>query len=70
MFLAKHKKTAQNYGKMLLDKTYFEESNINRKPLIWSQDKIILKFRQKNERDWFLGKCTKTTQKLGKSVIL
>ena len=29
---------------MLFDETYFEESNINQKPLIWSQDKIIPKF--------------------------
>ena len=48
---------------MLFDKTYFEESNINQKPLIWSQDKIIPKFRQKNQRDWFL----KSVQKLPKS---
>ena len=46
---------------MLSHETYFEENNINRKPLIWTQEKIITKF-------W--AKCTKTTQKIRKSVIL
>ena len=55
---------------MLFDKTYFEESNIGRKPRILSQDKIIMKFGQSNGRAWFWVKCTKTSQKLRKSVIL
>ena len=55
---------------MLFYETYFEESNINKKPLIWSQDKKITKFGQKKWRLWFWGKCTKTTQKLRRSVIL
>ena len=33
---------------MLFDKTCFKESDINWKPLIWSQDKIIPKFGHKN----------------------
>ena len=45
---------------MLFDKTYFEESNINKKALIWSQDKIITRFGQKNEQVWFWAKCMKT----------
>ena len=49
---------------MLFDETYFEDSNINQKLLIWSQDKIIPKFDQKNGRVWFRAKCTKTTRKL------
>ena len=56
---------------MLFYETYFEESNINQKPLIWSHDKIIMKFGQKqNWRVWFWAKCTKTAQKLRKIVIL
>ena len=60
----------KNEGKVLLDEIYFEESNINRKPLIWSKDKIITKFRQKNESIWFWAKCLKTTRELRKNVIL
>ena len=36
------------YDKVLFCKTYIEVSNINQKPLIWSQDIIITKFGQKN----------------------
>ena len=47
--------------------TYFEESNINRKPLIWSQDKIIKKFRQKKWESLILGNvyenCSKIKEK-------
>ena len=38
------RKLLENYGKVLFYETYFEESNINWKPLIWSQNKIITKF--------------------------
>ena len=41
------RKLSENFGKVLFYKTYFTESNINRKPLIWSNDKIITKFGQK-----------------------
>ena len=41
------RKLLENYGKMLFNETYFEQINMNRKPLIWSQDKIITKFGQK-----------------------
>ena len=34
----------ENYAKHFFYGTYFEESNINRKPLIWSKYKIITKF--------------------------
>ena len=40
-------KLFKNKGKMLFYETYFEENNINRKPLIWSHDKIVKKFAQK-----------------------
>ena len=38
------RKLLENKEKMLFDETNFEVSNINLKPLIWSQDKIITKF--------------------------
>ena len=41
---------------MLFDKTYFEESSINRKPLILTQDKIITKFEKKKWANLDLGK--------------
>ena len=56
-------KLYENYGKVLFYETYFEESNINQKPLIWSQDKIIEKFEKKKK----IGKFG--SQKLRKSVI-
>ena len=34
---------------MLFYETYFEKSNINKKPLIWSRDKIITKFGKKKK---------------------
>ena len=55
---------------MLFYETYFEESNIKRKPLIWSSDKIIKKFGTKKLRVWFLAKCKKTARKLRKNVVL
>ena len=55
---------------MLFYKTYLEESNINRKPPIWTKDKIIMKFEKKNRQVSFWAKCTKTPQKFMKSVIL
>ena len=50
-----------------LNETYFEESNIDRKPPIWAQDNIITKFgKKKNWLVWF-GKeyenCTKIKEK-------
>ena len=36
-FWEKCTKLHENEGKLLFDETYFEESNIKRKPLIWSQ---------------------------------
>ena len=55
---------------MLFYETYFEDSNINQKPLILSYDKIIMKFGQKKGRVWLWANCAKTDRKLRKSVIL
>ena len=44
---------------MLFDKTCFEESNINLKLIIWSQDKIIMKFGQKKWAGFVLGKSVR-----------
>ena len=68
-------KVYENFSKfkerVLLYETYFEDSNIYQGPLIWSQNKIITKFRQKKWVSFFfLAKCTKTAPKLRKSVIL
>ena len=54
---------------MLFDRTYFKESNINRKPFIWSQDKIITKFGQKKWQVWFWEMCMTTAQNLRKNFI-
>ena len=40
---------------MLFDDTYIEESNINRKPFIWSEDNIIMKFGHKKFGDFVFG---------------
>ena len=34
------RKLSESYGKTLFNETYFEESNINQKPLTWCKDKI------------------------------
>ena len=47
--------------------TYFEESNINRKPHIWSNDKIVTKVRRKKCASLVLGNayvnCPKIMEK-------
>ena len=40
------RKLPEILNKMLFYETYLEDSNINQKLLIWSQDKIITKFGQ------------------------
>ena len=55
---------------MLFYETNYEESNINRKHFIWSQDKIITKFGQKNWATSVLAKLYETAQKLRKIIIL
>ena len=57
------RKLYENYGKVLHYETYFEESNINKKPIIWSQDKIITNFGQNNGRVWFWKSVRKLPEK-------
>ena len=49
---------------MLFYETYFEESNINRKPLIWSQDMIITKFGQERWMSFVLGEACENYTKI------
>ena len=44
------RKLPENEGKVLFDETHFEESNVIGKPLIFSQDKIIMKFKKQKKR--------------------
>ena len=44
---------------MLFYKTYFEESNVNLKPIIWSKYYIITKFGQKLWASLVIGKVYK-----------
>ena len=50
------RKLPENEAKVLFYETYFEESNINRKLLIWSNYKIIMKFRPKKWVSFVLEK--------------
>ena len=56
--------------KVLFYETNFEESNINRKPLIWSDDKLVMKFGPKKWVSLVLGKVHENCPKIKKSVIL
>ena len=67
MFWAKRTKTDRKLGKVLFDESYFEDSNTNWKPLIWSKDKIITKFGQKIWVSLVLGKVYKNFQKIKKN---
>ena len=62
------RKLSENYRKMLFYETYFEESLINQKPLIWSKDKILTKLGQTKWASLALEKvyenCTKIKEKL------
>ena len=53
-------------GKVLYYKIYFEESNINQKPLIWFKDKIIVKCGQKKLASFVLGKVYENCAKIKK----
>ena len=48
-------KLTENFQKLLFYETYFEESNINHKPLNWSKYKIITNLDKKNGRVWILA---------------
>ena len=60
-------KLPENKGKVLFYETYFEESNINWKPLILSKYMIITKFKPKRLVSLILGKvyenCLKIKEK-------
>ena len=60
------RKLPENKEKMLFYETYFEKSNINRKPHIWPHDKIIMKFGQKKWVSCVLGKVYKNCSKIKK----
>ena len=50
-------KLPKNYGKVLFYETYFEESNINWRPLIWSKFMIIMKYGPKKWVSLVSGKA-------------
>ena len=55
---------------MLFYETNLEENNINRKPLIFSQDMIITKFGQKKKwASLVLGKVYKNCLKIKKKIL-
>ena len=54
---------------MLFYKTYFEDSNINRNPLIWSKYKKITKFGKKKMREFGFGKVYENCPKIKKKVL-
>ena len=60
------RKLHENLGKVLFNETYFEESNNNKKPLIWSEHKIITKFGPKKIIEFGLGKVYKNCPKIKK----
>ena len=54
---------------MSFQDTHFEESNINRKPLIKSHDKIVMQFGPKNQAGLVWGKVYENFQKMKKKVL-
>ena len=60
------RKLPENDGKVLFYETYFEESNINWKPLIWSHYKIIMKFRPKKWVSFVFKKVDENCSKIKK----
>ena len=59
------RKLLENCKKKLFKETYFEENNIDRKPLIWA-DKIVMKFGPKKWVSLVLGKKNKNCPKIKK----
>ena len=57
-------KLPENEAKVLFYETYFEDSNINRRLLIWSHGKIITKFRKKKMGEFGLGKVYENSPKI------
>ena len=64
------RKLPEKQGKVLFYKTYFEETNINRKAHIWSKDKIIMKFRQKKWASLVFSEVYENYPKIKDYVIL
>ena len=63
------RKQPEKEEKVLFYETYIKESNINRKPLIWSHDKKITKFGPKKWVSLVLGKKYETCPKIKKKVL-
>ena len=53
-----------------LYETYFEKSNIKKKPFIWFEEKIITKFGQKKCPSLFLGKLFESSSKIKEKCYL
>ena len=66
-FFKSVQKLPVNLGKVLSYETYFEESNINWKSLIWSSDKKITKFGRKKWVSLVSGKVYKNYPKIKKN---
>ena len=58
------RKLPENYEKVLFYENYFEETNINRKPLIWSHDKIVMKYGPNKWVSFVLGKVYENYPKI------
>ena len=59
-----YKNCTKSKEKRFFYENYFEESNITKKPLIWSQDKKIMKFGQKKMASLVLGKVYENNTKI------
>ena len=64
------RKLPKSQRKVLYDETYFEESNINRKPHIWSQDNIITKFGQKKKGEFAFAQSVRNCMKIKENCYL
>ena len=60
------RKLLKNLGNVLFYENYFEEHKINRKPLILSHNKIIMKFRPKKWESLILDKVYELCPKIKK----
>ena len=60
------RKLPENCEKVLFSETYIEESNINRKPLNWTHDKIEMKFGPKKWVSFVFGKVNENYLKIKK----
>ena len=58
------RKLPENYEKVLFYEAYIEENNINQKPLISSNDRIVMKFGPKKWVSLVLGKLYENCPKI------